>query len=129
VIVVDTSVWVDHLRAPDFGLIEVLKARQALVHPFVVGELACGNLSNRSEVLRLLRSLPQPSVASHDEVLAFITGRRLMGHGIGYIDVHLLASVVLDGTATLWTRDQRLVAVATDLGLAYKEPVSGASGA
>ena len=124
-ILVDTSVWVDHLRAADPAVVQVLDTGRALVHPFVVGELACGNLSNRSEVLTLLRRLPQAPVASHEEALAFITGRGLMGRGIGYIDVHLLASLILDGTASRWTRDKRLAAVAADLGLAYAERTLG----
>lgn len=118
-ILVDTSVWIDHLRQGDQGLVEALETGQVLVHPFVVGELACGNLANRVEVLNLLQALPPAQVASHEEVLAFIERRRLMGRGIGYVDVHLLASVALDGAATLlWTRDRRLAAVAADLALA-----------
>ena len=121
-IVVDTSVWVDHLRGSDQALAIALEAGDVLVHPFVVGELACGNLAHRQEVLSLLRALPQAQVASVEEGLAFIEGRQLMGRGIGYVDVHLLASVALDGAATLWTRDRRLAAVASDLSLAHGEP-------
>jgi predicted nucleic acid-binding protein len=118
-ILVDTSVWIDHLRQGDPDLVRALEAGTVLGHPFVVGELACGNLSSRGEVLKLLRALPQAPVATEDEVLAYIDRRALMGRGIGYLDVHLLASAALAGTATLWTRDKRLAAVAHDLGLAH----------
>lgn len=117
-ILVDTSVWIDYLRYGDPALADALEAGQVLVHSFVVGELACGNLKNRAEFLRLLRTLPPAPVATEAEALAFIDGRGLMGRGIGYLDVHLLASVVLEGTATLWTRDKRLAAVAEEMGLA-----------
>lgn len=118
-ILVDTSVWIDHLRQGDSALAAALEAGEVLVHPFVVGEIACGHLSGRDEVLSLLKALPAAPVASDDEALALIERQRLMGRGIGYVDVHLLASVALDGAATLWTRDRRLAAVATDLALAH----------
>jgi predicted nucleic acid-binding protein len=117
-ILVDTSVWIDHLRQGEPGLVQRLEAGEVLGHPFVVGELACGNLKNRAEFLSLLRALPQAPVATEQEALAFIDGRVLMGRGIGYLDVHLLASVALAGGATLWTRDKRLATVAGELGLA-----------
>jgi len=120
-ILVDTSVWVDHLRAGAPALAVALEQGAVLTHPFVVGELACGNLKNRSEVLQLLGDLPGALMATDAEALDFIERRALMGRGIGYIDVHLLASVVLAGSARLWTRDQRLAAVAEDLKLAYEE--------
>lgn len=114
-ILVDTSVWVDHLRRGDGALATALEAEQVLMHPFVLGELACGNLRNRRELLALFRRLPHGPVATHEEVLAFIERRALMGRGIGLVDVHLLASVALAGTARLWTRDRRLAAVAAEL--------------
>lgn len=117
-ILVDTSVWIDHLRQGDSALVKVLEAGEVLVHPFVVGELACGNLVNRGEVLRLLQALPEAQVAGHTEILGFIEYRRLMGRGIGYVDVHLLASVALTSATELWTRDRRLATVAADLNLA-----------
>ncbi len=117
----DTSVWIDHLRAEVPELAAALEGAQVLVHPFVVGELACGMLQNRAEVIGLLQMLPQAPVATDAEVLAFIDRHALMGRGIGYIDVHLLASTLLDGTAQLWTRDRRLAAVADDLTLSYFE--------
>lgn len=118
-ILADTSVWVDHLRAGDQGLVDALEASTVVVHPFVVGELACGNLRNRQEVLDLLGKLPALTVASHEEALAFIERRRLMGRGIGYIDVHLLASVVLAPQARIWTRDRRLARVAAEMGVRH----------
>ncbi len=117
-ILVDTSIWIDHLRHSDAALAAALGEGRVLAHPFVIGELACGVMANRSEVLNLLRALPQAPVASTEETLRFIEARGLMGRGIGYVDVHLLASVALDGGATLWTRDSRLAAVAADLSLA-----------
>ena len=92
-----------------------------LAHPFVLGELGCGNLKNRGEVLQLLGELPVAPMATDPEALDFIERRALMSRGIGYVDVHLLASVALAGTAQLWTRDKRLAAVAADLELAYAE--------
>jgi len=119
VILVDTSVWVEHLRKGLPALAAALEQGTVLTHPFVLGELACGNLKNRREVLRLLGDLPGAPVATDAEALAFIEQRALMGRGIGYIDVHLLAAAALDGAARLWTRDKRLAAVAADLDLAY----------
>jgi len=119
-ILVDTSVWIDHLRVGDEGLVTLLDSVQVLCHPFVVGELACGNLRNRGEALTLFGELPRVAVATDAEVLYFIEQHGLMGRGIGYIDAHLLAAVSLAGPARLWTRDKRLGAVATDLGLAYE---------
>ena len=118
-IVVDTSVWVDHFRKGAPGLVSALEDSYVLMHPFVLGEIACGNLANRSEVLRLLGDLPLAPIAADAEALAFIESHALMGRGIGYVDVHLLASVVLAGDAKIWTRDRRLAVVANDLGLSY----------
>lgn len=117
-ILVDTSVWVDHFRAADEELTDLLNSAQVLTHPFVVGELACGNLENRVEVLKLLQDLPQTPVASDTEVLFFIEQHRLMGRGIGYIDAHLLAATALADPARLWTRDKRSAKVSVDLKLA-----------
>ena len=117
-ILVDTSVWIDHLRRGDDELAAVLDNDRVLMHPFVLGELACGNLSNRRGVLTLLKNLPQSVVASDEEVLAYITRHELMGRGIGYVDVHLLAAATLSA-AWLWTRDKRLHGVAAALGLAH----------
>lgn len=120
-ILVDTSVWIDHLRAGDTALRERLNRSQVLMHPFVIGELACGNLRNRDEVLHLLKALPQAIVASDEEVLFFIERNALMGRGIGYVDAHLLAAGALGGSTPLWTRDKRLRSVAEALDLVYGE--------
>ena len=119
-ILVDTSVWIDHLRAGEPLLVELLDTHRILIHPFILGELACGNLTNRTKVLSLLRKLPNVRFATDEEVLFFIERRGLMGKGIGYIDAHLLAAVALTGTVLLWTRDKRLEAVAQSMSLAFK---------
>lgn len=119
-ILVDTSVWIDHLRKSEPALIAALKAGQVLIHPFVIGELACGNLDNRVELLSLLRDLPAAPVATDAEALGFIDRHQLMGRGIGYLDVHLLASVALARPARLWTRDKRLAFVADGLELTFR---------
>ena len=120
-ILVDTSVWVDHLRSGEPTLVAALETGIVLTHPFVIGELACGNLKNRAEVIGLLQQLPAAPVATEAEALAFIDAQALMGRGIGYIDVHLLASAALAGDTGLWTRDRRLARVAGDVGLAFAE--------
>ncbi len=119
-ILVDTSVWIDHLRAGDEHLGTLLESCQVLAHPFVTGELACGNLINRTEVLALLGQLPQAPLATDAEVLIFIEQFALIGRGIGYIDAHLLAAASLADPAWLWTRDQRLERAAASLALAYE---------
>jgi len=119
-ILLDTSVWVDHLRRGDSLAIQVLESGQAGAHAFVTGELACGNLKSRVRVIDLLKALPQLALATDDEVLYFIERHRLMGRGIGYVDAHLLAAVAIGG-AQLWTRDRRLREIATELGVAYLE--------
>lgn len=117
-ILVDTSVWIDHLRRGDRRLAGLLEAGRALGHPFVAGELALGNLHSRSAVLDALRNLPQATRASDEETLLFIENERLFGLGIGYVDAHLLAATRLTPGAALWTRDGRLAAAAERLGVA-----------
>lgn len=119
-ILVDSSVWMDHLRRTDAELSALLAARVVLVHPFVMGEIACGSLPNRHQVLSELRALPRAPVAPHDEVLGFLDRFALGGRGIGWVDVHLLASTLLAGRALLLTRDKRLRAVAAELGLSMR---------
>lgn len=119
-ILIDTSVWIEHLRTGHQELAHLLDADQALIHPFVVGELACGNLARRQEVLAMLQDLPALPAAENSEVLYFIGRNQLMGLGIGYIDMHLLAAVALAPPARLWTRDKRLEAAADRLGLAHR---------
>ena len=119
-ILVDTSVWVDHLRRGDAQLVDLLERAMVVMHPFVVGEIACGSLGDRSSVLELLQSLPAVAVAESAEVLGFIEHRGLHGKGVGYVDAHLLASVALTEGATLWTRDKRLRGAAQALGCAFQ---------
>ena len=118
-ILVDTSVWIDHLRAGDEELVALLNESRVLMHPFVLGELACGTLSNRDKVLALLKDLPTATVATDEEVLFFIERHTLMGRGIGYVDAHLLAAVELTGATQLWTRDKRLRVLANSLNTAH----------
>jgi len=115
-VLVDTSVWVEHLRHGDLGLKARLQEGLVCCHPFIVGELACGNLKNRSEILSLLQALPQAIGAEHEEVMQFIENYRLIGKGLGYIDMHLLASARLS-QVPLWTLDQKLHEVAGTLEL------------
>jgi predicted nucleic acid-binding protein len=115
-ILVDTSVWIDHLRRGNARLRPLLEEGAVLAHPFVVGEIACGSLRSRQEILRLLHLLPQARIAGHDEVLALVEGRRLHGLGLGWIDAHLLASALLSA-APLWTLDRRLGDAASTLGI------------
>jgi predicted nucleic acid-binding protein len=126
-ILVDTSVWVAHLRASDEVLVGLLDAGMVLAHPFVIGELALGNLNRRQIVLSALSDLPRAVVATDAEVLHFIDRNTLFGCGSGYIDVHLLAAVRLTAGAELWTRDKRLHGVAVQLGLAVTLPRHRAS--
>ena len=119
-ILVDTSVWVDHLRRGDARLAALLESAAVLVHPFVVGEIACGSMADRKAVLMLLQDLPAATVADDHEVLQYIERHRLWGKGIGYVDAHLLAAVALTQGATLWTRDKRLAEAATSLDLAFE---------
>ncbi len=118
-ILVDTSVWVDHLRRGDTQLVALLENATVLTHPFVIGEIACGSLADRATVIELLTDLPAAPLADVGEVLAFVERQRLFGKGIGYVDVHLLASVVLSGSL-LWTRDKRLRAAAQGLGVEFQ---------
>ena len=117
-VLVDTSVWIAHLRKGEAGLVKLLEEEAVLCHPFVVGELACGNLKNRQEILSLLQSLPQTTQAENDEVLHFIEQNKLMGKGLGWMDVHLLASVRL-AEAQLWTLDKALRKASQGLDILY----------
>lgn len=117
-ILVDTSIWIDHLRTRDEQLTQLLEAGQVLAHPFVIGELALGNLRNRDAVLGALQDMPQAAVATEPEVLRFIGEKGLFGLGIGYIDAHLLAAVLLTPGSLLWTRDKRLLVASSRLSIA-----------
>ena len=113
---VDTSVWVDHLRSRNGKLAKLLESTDVWIHPFVIGELACGNLSHRSQLIELLNALPKVPMVDHEEVLDFVTAHRLSGHGLGWIDVHLLASAQL-ARIPFWTLDKRLASAARQLTL------------
>lgn len=121
-ILVDSAVWINHLRAEDERLVELLAAREVLGHPFITGEIALGNLRQRDAILSDLRDLPQSVLATDVEVLDLINRQRLHGRGIGYVDAHLLAAVRLTPEARLWTGDGRLRRVAGELGLAAMLP-------
>ncbi len=118
-ILVDTSVWVSHLRYGEPNLEALLNGGKALCHSFIIGELACGNLTNRSEILFLLNSLPRTIHATHEEAMQFIENYHLIGKGIGYIDIHLLASAVMTGVP-IWTFDKKLLDVSSKLGICVK---------
>jgi len=118
-VLVDTSVWVAHLRDGNVGLETLLNQGHVVGHSFIVGELACGNLRNRSEILQLLQTLPMAVHAEHNEVMWLIETRSLMGRGLGYIDMHLLASAILT-EIPLWTMDRKLDEAASKLGRNYQ---------
>ncbi len=118
-ILADTSVWIAYFRAHDTTLADLLNTGAILTHPFVIGEVALGNLRQRAVVIAALTDLPRAKVATDEEILHFIARHALFGRGVGYVDVHLLAGVRLTEGTALWTNDKRLHRVAADLGLAY----------
>ncbi len=120
-VLVDTSVWVRHLREGDSDLEHLLNNGEVMCHPYIVGELACGNMKNRREVLSLLQLLPLAILARLEEILQFIELNHLMGKGLGYIDVHLAASAVLTGVP-IWSYDKKLNEASEGLGIRY-DPV------
>lgn len=117
-VLVDTTVWIEHFRSGRIGLESSLDDGQVVCHPFIVGELACGNLRNRSLILSLLDTLPLAHLADHEEVMGFIETNRLMGKELGYVDIHLLASAVLT-SVPLWTLDKGLSKAAATLGIKF----------
>ncbi len=117
-VLVDTSVWVAHLREGNVGLEALLNDARVACHPFIVGELACGNLTKRAEILSLMNELPMAIQAEHEEVLRFVESHRLMGKGLGYVDMHLVASAVMTGIP-LWTLDKRLADISSALRVSY----------
>jgi hypothetical protein len=119
-VLVDTSVWISHLRDGNAGLANLLNDGRVLCHPLIVGELACGNLKDRTVILSSLQLLPMSIEAEHDEVLSFIENHRLMGKGLGYVDAHLIASAVLTGVP-VWTLDKKLAQVAETLRIKYEK--------
>ena len=118
-VLVDTSIWISHFRKDNSHLKKLLLDESVACHPFIVGELACGNIKNRKEIISLLQALPQTLIAENDEILAFIEHKKLMGSGIGLIDVHLLASALLTNLP-LWTADRRLRTTASKYSISYK---------
>ncbi len=123
-ILVDTSVWINHFRKGNQTLVQLLNSGAVICHPFIIGELACGNLKNRDEILSLLNNLPKAKKATHEEILQFIEQKHLMGKGLGYIDVHLSASALLTG-ALLWTEDKKLNEANEILGVRYDPGQAG----
>lgn len=120
-ILVDTSVWIEHLRRGNRSLADLLETGQVACHPFVIGEIALGSLRRRTEILGWLAELPTVQVARHEEALALVEQRGLAGKGIGWVDVHLVASALLE-SLPLWTLDRRLASLARDLDLAWPPP-------
>lgn len=122
-VLADTSIWIEHIRGGVRDLTTLLSNGRVIVHPLVIGELACGNLQNRQVRLHFLKKLPFATLATHNEVLMLIEERQLWGKGVGCIDMHLLASALLDD-CQLWTLDQRLENAAQSVGIKlYREPV------
>ena len=118
-VLVDTSVWIYHLRQGNAELEKLLDDGQAMCHQFIIGEIACGNIRNRTEILALLQLLPMAAQATHKEVIEFIESNKLMGRGLGYIDMHLSASAKLTGVP-LWTVDKKFNETNKELGISYK---------
>jgi hypothetical protein len=118
-VLVDTSIWIDHLRIGEPRLAELLREDQVLIHPLIIEEIACGRLMNRRELFELLENLPKTPQADHAEILGFLENQRLAGCGIGAVDAHLLASARL-AQAPLWTRDKNLGKAAKKLNLLYE---------
>ena len=116
-ILVDTSVWIDHINASDSMLVTLLSEERVLAHPYVIGEISLGSLRNRDVVLGALWDLPRAPIATPEEVAYLIQSEQLFNRGIGYVDTALLASVRLQPGVTVWTRDKRLKKVADELGL------------
>jgi len=117
-VLADTSVWIRHLRSGDQDLIKLLNEGAVTCSPFVIGELACGNLKNRKTILNLLQALPEAPSPENNEILTFIEAKHLMGKGLGYVDVCLLAAALISGSR-LWTLDAKLKEAAEKLGISY----------
>jgi predicted nucleic acid-binding protein len=120
VILVDSSIWIDHIRAPDELLTTLLARHEVVAHPFVIGEVALGNFRNRQAVLASLEELPGAELATDEDVINLIEQHRLYGRGIGYVDAHLLAATRLTPATSLWTRDRRLRDIAAELQIAAR---------
>ena len=118
-ILVDTSIWIDHFRKPNKHLQQILLEESVFIHQYIIGELGCGNFSNRSEILSLLMSLPKTKILTDNEVINFIEVNHLYGIGLGLVDIHLLGSALLS-QVKLWTNDKRLESAAIKFDCAYK---------
>lgn len=123
-VLVDTSVWIEHFRRSNRKLTSLLEAEEVAIHPFVLGELACGNLHNRKEIMALLHALPDVAKVEDDEALLFIERHGLMGRGVGLIDVHLVASCRIEA-CLLWTRDKRLHTIAQEMKIEFSQHHAG----
>lgn len=121
-VLIDTSVWIDHLRQSESGLVALLETARVCCHPFVIGELACGTLKDRRTVLDALDKLPKASVTTHTETMGFLDRHDLVGQGVGWVDLHLLASTAVDAGTRLWTRDNCLARLANRLDLLWQPP-------
>ena len=122
-ILVDTSVWIKHLRESDKNLIQLLEQGLVACHPFIIGELACGGIKNRHEIINRLNDLPSTDILDHYEIMEFIEYRKIMNKGIGYVDVHLLGSALVS-EAPLWTLDKSLKKIANQLSIEYDVKVN-----
>lgn len=118
-ILVDASIWIDHLHRPEATLVEALGSSHVAQHPMIIGELALGSITDRAVVLDLMNHLPRVQQATHDEVMGFVDERGLYGQGLSLVDAHLLAAVILTPGTWLWTRDKRLRHAAATMGIAY----------
>ncbi len=118
-VLVDTNIWINDLRKSDPALVGLLNHGSVVCHSFIIGELACGNLKNREEILGLFQSLPSTIVVEENEFMEFVETRKLMGRGLAFVDIHVLASAVVSG-AVLWTGDKQLAQAATEIGVCYK---------
>ena len=117
-ILVDTSVWIKHLRESEKNLVRLLEQGLVACHPFIIGELACGGIKNRHEIISLLNDLPSTDILDHYDIMEFIEYRKIMNKGIGYVDVHLLGSALVTETP-LWTFDKALKKIANQLSIGY----------
>ena len=118
-VLVDTNIWINHFRKTEPGLVALLNSGSVVCHPFIIGELAAGNLKNRAEILSLFQAMPSAPMIEPEEYLEFVEVRNLMGKGLSFVDIHLLASAVLSGVP-FWTGDKRLSKAANELGVPYK---------
>ena len=117
-VLVDTSVWITHFRSGNSKLQKLLQEGKVACHPFIIGELACGNISNRAEILSLMQSLPMLDTVEHEELLIFIEQKQMMGKGLGFVDVHLMAAALLAGIP-LWTQDRKLKQACSQLSIDF----------